>query len=283
MKVIVSRYSGVCFGVQRALKLAEEALLDHIGRKIYTWGPLIHNPHVVKDLAEKGISSTEVMEDVCDGDIVIVRSHGIAKELEDELRARGATVIDATCPFVKNAQKKAQYLYQNGYEVFIFGEHDHPEVQAILSYTDYKGTVVAHADDAKFQTKKVGIVSQTTRNKEPFSALCAKASAQVTEVLLFNTICDATHLRQSDALSLADTVEFMIVVGGKNSANTRKLFELVSKKVPSVHIESEKELDSLELMRYNAVGITAGASTPDFIIQNVTTFLKKIHMGGNTV
>ncbi len=283
MKVIVSRYSGVCFGVERALKLAEEALANHTGRKIFTWGPLIHNPQVVEDLALKGIVSTEHVHDIESGDVIIVRSHGIAKELESELRQRGAAVIDATCPFVKNAQKKAQYLYEQGYEVFIFGEHDHPEVQAILSYTDYKGTVVAHADDAVFQTKKVGIVSQTTRNKEPFTELCARAAAQVTEVLLFNTICDATHLRQNDALALAETVEFMIVVGGKNSANTRKLFELVSKKVPSAHIESEKELDSLELMRYNAVGITAGASTPDFIIQNVTAFLKKIHMGGNTV
>jgi len=279
-EVIVSCHAGVCFGVKRALELVNNAINENPGKKIYSWGPLIHNPQVVTLLDEKGVHVIESADALETGDIVIIRSHGITKELEAAINAKGAHVIDATCPFVKNAQRRAEYLYKNGYEVIIFGEEEHPEVHAILSYTDYQGIVAADENDAVFKTKKVGIVSQTTRSKEHFAALCGKAAEVSSEVLLFNTICDATEMRQKDALDLARKVDFMIVVGGKNSANTRKLFELVSKKVPAIHIETEKELDYSKLMHYNAVGITAGASTPDFIIDNVAAYLKKIPYGG---
>lgn len=274
MEIKVSQHAGFCFGVKRAMELIEKAKKD--GKKIYTLGPIIHNPQVVAKLEKEGVGVINDGDSIEDGSVVVIRSHGITKEAEENLRKKNVEVLDSTCPFVKNAQKKAEELYKQGYSVYIYGEKEHPEVKAILSYTDYKGVVISSPEQIKDVKKKIGIVSQTTRNKKGFANVCSAIIEKGYEVCIYNTICDATFLRQEDAIAIASDSDFAIVIGGKNSANTTKLYEIVKEITEAVHIETADELDFEQLKKYKRIGVTAGASTPDFIIDDVKRKIKNI-------
>ena len=281
MKILVSEYAGFCFGVERAINIVKSSAKDK--QKIYTLGPLIHNPQVVRNLEKKGVYVIEDIDKISDGDSVVIRSHGITKDIQNKLKKKNINIIDATCPYVKNAQEKAKYLKDEKYRVIIYGEKKHPEVKAILSYTDYTGLVLEKTEDFTSTEKKnkYGIVSQTTRNLENFSKICKKIIHYSVECRVFNTICNATYKRQKDAVKIAKNVDFMIIVGGKNSANTTKLYNIVNEIIPAIHIETAAELEEDNLKKYNKIGITAGASTPEYLINEVVKFLNKIDRGGN--
>ncbi len=279
MGLIVSGSAGFCYGVKRALAIIEKEKTRH--ERLYTYGPLIHNPAVIRRLEEEDVIPTEDFSGLACGQPIVLRTHGIERETESEMRAMGLCIVDTTCPFVKNAQNKAASLAAAGYQVNIFGDPFHPEVRSILSYAGPAGRIVSGLSDVPGSpAAKTGLLSQTTSNKCDFSKICALFSENAGELRIFNTICSATFERQKDTVEIAQKVDFMIIVGGKNSANTNRLRELAERYVPSKHIESADELTVDELRKYATIGITAGASTPDFSIGEVIDFVNRI-VGGN--
>jgi 4-hydroxy-3-methylbut-2-enyl diphosphate reductase len=270
MKVILANSAGFCFGVKRATQLAFKAA--EVNCPICSLGPIIHSPQVVAKLEDKGVKVVDRVEDIKEGTVVI-RSHGItAGELAD-IHARNLTPVDATCPFVKKAQDYATMLCDEGYSVVLVGEKDHPEVQGIISYTrDCEVAVVADSEEAELlpNIAKIGIVAQTTQsfeNLHQVTDVCLKKSK---EVRVFNTICDATSVRQEEAREIAKQADLMIVVGGFNSANTTRLAQICRELQPrTYHVEIAAQIELGWFADAKTVGITAGASTPRWIIDEV--------------
>ena len=277
MKVIVADQAGVCFGVKRALELVE-AEADK-GDPLATLGPLIHNPQVVKRLEEKGV---RVVRDVseAEGGAIVMPSHGVASEVKATAERAGFRVIDATCPFVANVHKVVRRLASHGYLVVVVGDAGHSEVKAILSAAGEGAVVISSPDEVEtrdWSGKKVGIVSQTTQTPERFGEIVGRIAARAKEVVAHNTICYATHDRQSAARELAPKVDAMFVVGGRNSANTNRLAEICRESgVPTFHIETADEIDESAVKGFETVGLTAGASTPDWIIDEVRARLEAL-------
>ncbi|HMK91949.1 MAG TPA: 4-hydroxy-3-methylbut-2-enyl diphosphate reductase [Thermoleophilia bacterium] len=265
VEVVVARYAGYCYGVERALKIAEEAGVT-LAPPIYTLGPIIHNPSVVRRLAERGIAAVDDIDQVREG-TVIVRTHGVDPEVIAAAEARGLRVIDATCPFVNVAHQRAHMLREQGYVPVILGERDHPEVVGLLAWAGPRAIVVEDADElrpAEVRNKRVGVVVQTTQTRENLARLVAGLAPVARETLVFNTICDATEKRQAAARELAAGVDVVVVVGGRNSANTTRLASLCRAIQPRTHhIETAAELERAWLAGASRVGVTAGASTPD--------------------
>jgi 4-hydroxy-3-methylbut-2-en-1-yl diphosphate reductase len=263
--IVVARHAGYCYGVQRALRLALEAA-DSVQGPIATLGPIIHNPAVVEELAARGVQAVETPNDV-EGGTVLVRTHGVPPEVVDAARVRGLRVIDATCPFVTVAQRKAAALSQAGYVVLILGEREHPEVAGIKACGGPEAVVVeelAEVDQGMIAGKRVGIVVQTTQTYAALSALAAAVAPLARETLVYNTICEATEQRQEAAREMAREVDCVLVVGGRNSANTRRLASLCREIQPrTFHLERAAELVPEWLAGCGTVGVTAGASTPE--------------------
>jgi 4-hydroxy-3-methylbut-2-enyl diphosphate reductase len=264
VEVVVARDAGYCYGVERALKTAEEAA-GTLSEPIVTLGPLIHNPVVVERLAQRGIGVVESLDEV-EGGTVIVRTHGVAPDVVREAERRGLTVIDATCPFVSVAHQKAQVLREERYVPLILGERDHPEVVGLLAHAGQRALVVEDPDEVPVATvrgARVGIVVQTTQTRDSLAALVARVAPLARETLVFNTICDATEKRQAAAQKLAREVDVMIVVGGRNSANTTRLASLCRAIQPRTHhVEQAAELQAEWFGGARRVGVAAGASTP---------------------
>lgn len=261
--VQVADQAGYCFGVRRALDMANE-YLSKGEKKVYSLGPVIHNPKVVEDFRRRGMIPIDSIEEIDKG-VLIIRSHGVEKELLTKALKKGLEVIDATCPFVKNAQRIAEKLSREGYQLIIVGERSHPEVRGILSYSDRDPLVVKNAGELQGKNigPKVGVLAQTTKPKESFAEVVKTILYSAHECRAYNTICNATLARQSAAVELAGTVEAMFVVGGKNSANTRRLAELCEAAgCPTYYIESPDEIVPDMLHGKKRIGITAGASTP---------------------
>lgn len=275
-KVIVAKNAGFCYGVKRAITLAERAAKQQ--EKVYTLGPLIHNPQEVNRLSNIGIKTANDINIDKDA-TVIVRSHGISPEKERLLRSTFSNVVDATCPYVKAVHEAVVSLAKEGYFVVVIGEKDHPEVQGTIGYLEeakgrYK--VVDSLEDLEdIQEDKIGVVAQTTQNEVFFENIVLKLLRKAKELKVVNTICNATEERQSDIYELAPMVDVMIIIGGKNSGNTKRLFE-ISKSLNerSYHIETKDEIDLSWLENAKTVGISAGASTPDWIIEDVKYFLE---------
>ncbi|NPV42383.1 MAG: bifunctional 4-hydroxy-3-methylbut-2-enyl diphosphate reductase/30S ribosomal protein S1 [Firmicutes bacterium] len=278
MNLILAEHAGFCFGVKRALNLLEGALNQK--KPIYTLGPLIHNPQVVEYFKKRGVKVVENLSQINKQNAVIVfRTHGVSPEIFSEARERGLSIIDATCPFVKRVQKKARQLLKQGYQVIIVGDPLHPEVQAINSWCENKAKIVNNQADLNnlHFCDKLGVVSQTTTNKDIWAKIVEDLKQKFPEAKTFNTICNATSQRQKAAKELASAVDLMIVIGGYNSSNTRKLAELCKNiGTKTYHIEEAKELDPAWLKKAKNVGITAGASTPDWIIKEVISKMKEI-------
>lgn len=282
MKIIVAKNSGFCFGVKRAMKLIEDLEKNSSEKPLYTLGPIIHNPQVVESLKEKGIFPLHDVSEMGKGKLIL-RTHGIEKKLLEKIKRKNIEYIDATCPFVANAHNYVIKLFKEGYQVAIFGEKDHPEVLAINSQIDNKGVVIEKKDDVKklfdMKTRKIGIISQTTQSLEKFKEIVNELMEYFKEIYVVNTICNATSLRQRSAIDVARKVDLMLVIGGKNSGNTKRLYQICSQlNKNTFHIETSKELESFKskILKSERVGIVAGASTPDWIIDDVKKYLKKI-------
>ena len=263
MKVTVARHAGICYGVERALKLADEAAAT--GRTVHTLGPLIHNPQAVEALRARGVAVAGCLEEADDG-ILVIRSHGVDPAIIEAASEKGLDVVDATCPFVSSAQQAAAKLKADGYTVVIVGEADHPEVEGIVAHTGGDALVVEEVSDIpeRLPSKRVGIVVQTTQSLERLNEVVAALLPRVSELKVHNTICSATGKNQRSAEDLARSVDAMVVVGGHNSGNTSRLAEICRAVNGRVHlVETADELDPAWFVGVHTVGVTAGASTPD--------------------
>ncbi|MDI6799140.1 MAG: 4-hydroxy-3-methylbut-2-enyl diphosphate reductase [Actinomycetota bacterium] len=274
MKIEIAAEAGYCYGVERSLKLAKKAL-EVSKRPIYTYGPIIHNRKVVESLKEKGIEQIESLDGITSGTLII-RSHGVAPKIKEEAEAKGLTVMDATCPFVKKAQKCSKKLTKEGYDLVIIGEKDHPEVIGILAHAETKAKVVD--DPGQIRNLKLkdraGVVVQTTQPLDLVKKIVGELLSVAREIKICNTICDATAKRQVAAADLARRVDLMLIVGGKESANTTRLAEICMAINPkSYHIEMANDLSLSWFAGIETVGITAGASAPNWIIEEVVEVL----------
>lgn len=278
MKVILAENAGFCFGVKRAMKLAFESARNS-DLPIYSLGPLIHNPQQVEILSQKGVHEISDLESLKSEDVLIIRSHGTTPSILDFAKAKGLKIVDATCPFVVNAQKLAQELNSEGYQVIIVGEGDHPEVVGIMGFTKNEAWVIDKVSTIQNLSKKnrIGVVAQTTQSFENFREVVSALLEKCDELKVFNTICHATTQRQESAIKLAKRVDLMIVIGGHNSANTNRLTSLCKQYVTTYHIETADEIDKSWFDGIEIVGVTAGASTPEWIVDDVIEKLTNIN------
>ena len=277
MDVTVAKTAGFCFGVKRAVEKVYEQI-EKGKTPIYTFGPIIHNEEVVRDLEERGVKVLETAEELrqlTDG-VVVIRSHGVGKDIYDILEKNGIEIIDATCPFVKKIHRIVSEQNENGRRVIIVGNGKHPEVEGIKGWGNDDTLVIETAEEfEKLQIsdgEKLCIVAQTTFNYNKFQDLVEKISKTRYDILVLNTICNATQERQVEARRIASEVDAMIVVGGKTSSNTQKLYEICQTECKNTYyIQTLGDLDPECISSVRSVGITAGASTPNHIIEEVHT------------
>lgn len=275
MEVILAKTAGFCFGVKRAV----EQVYEQIGKEnVYTFGPIIHNEAVVADLQSKGIQVIHTIEEArkIGKGTIIIRSHGTSRENYRLLKEAGFDIIDATCPFVKKIHRIVDQDSAAGNQIVIVGDEKHPEVLGIVGWSNEPPVVIDSAEKAKNLSldpnKKVSIVSQTTYNYKKFQDLVEIIEKKGYDIIVKNTICNATEERQTEAREIASRVDAMIVIGGSNSSNTQKLYEICKKECASTYyIQTLKDLDFEKFCCAGCVGITAGASTPNNIIEEVQT------------
>ena len=262
-RIEIARHAGVCYGVERALTMASDAAQDANG-PVSTLGPLSHNPIVVRELEQVGVVTANSVDD-CDDGTVIIRAHGVVPQVVEDAQARGLQVIDATCPYVKKVHVAAAKLVREGYQLIVVGESGHPEVEGIMGHAGDGAHVVSvpsDLDEIKL-ARKVGVVVQTTQTPDALAAVVTALLPRVGELRVVNTICAATQERQDSAAELAARADVMIIVGGKNSGNTRRLAQICATRCEhSHHIEDASELDASWLAGAELIGVTAGASTP---------------------
>ena len=277
MNLTVAKTAGFCFGVKRAVDRVYEQI-ETADKQVYTFGPIIHNEMVVEDLAKHGvkvIDSEEELRRLEDG-VVVIRSHGVGKRIYDILNERNVTIVDATCPFVKKIHLIVQKQNAEGRRVLIIGNPTHPEVEGIRGWGDEDTLVAENAEELENLPLKTGeklcVVAQTTFNYNKFQDLVEKLTKKGYDILVLNTICNATQERQVEAERIASQVDAMIVIGGKNSSNTRKLYEICQKECKDTYyIQTLDDLNPESVNSVRSVGITAGASTPKKIIEEVHT------------
>ncbi len=277
MKILIAKNAGFCFGVKRAINIAVDCEDD--GGNIYTLGPIIHNPQVVKQLAESSnVTPKESIDEMTKG-TVILRSHGVKAQELVKAKDKGLNVVDATCPFVKKTQDYVKSLSDEGYTVVVVGEKEHPEVQGIVSYSKGEVIVASTVDELKGLNyrKKIGIVAQTTQSQKRLEEIVTYCVGIASELKVINTICNATSERQDESVEIAEVSDCVIVVGGKNSANTGRLVELCRAIQPKTfHIEVAGEIKQDWFDGVGSVGVTAGASTPDWIITEVIEKIRQL-------
>jgi 4-hydroxy-3-methylbut-2-enyl diphosphate reductase len=277
MEIKIAKHAGFCFGVRRAVDLAEKALEN--GQKVYCMGSLIHNQQVIEKLEQKGLVTIKTIDEIPKDAIFLVRSHGIDPEIVQKIVERGNVILDATCPFVRKAQLAAAEFYKNGYDIIICGDPLHAEVIGINAWTNNSAKIIHDADEIKnleFKTT-VGIISQTTQKIELLKEVTAEVLEKTKHVIIKNTICLDSSTKQAEVSALAKEVDLMIVIGGKNSSNTGKLVQLsLAQKTTTKHIETATELQADWFKNIQKVGISAGASTAQFLIDEVVEKIKKI-------
>ncbi len=282
----MAKCAGFCYGVKRAVETTKKIKIENQSRNVWVLGELIHNSHVINMLENLGIKTVESLPENNDG-ICIIRSHGMAPQLINEIVAKGFDVVDLTCPDVKKVQQKAVELAKEGYLAIILGKPEHPEVVAIKANAEmYSDNVFVISDISDldkiepeiFKQKRVGVVIQTTQKIEFLQEVISKLIPLVSELKIFNTICKSTSLRQQEAKELAKSSDLMIVVGSKKSANTTHLAEILQEITNTVHIENADDLKNYNELLINStnIGITAGASTPDDVINEVIKYLENI-------
>ena len=280
MEFKVARSAGFCWGVKRAVNMAVETLKGN--SRTFCLGELIHNRREIERLKKLGMEFIESMEELRSGDTVIIRSHGVSPKVVKELKERGTRIVDATCPFVKDVHEKATKLQKEGYPVLILGNPNHPEVKGIAGHVE-KPLIINSLEGIRELPKmaKLGVVCQTTLNINFFKEAISLLSSKVKELKVYNTICSATSIRQKAARELAGQVDVMLIIGGKNSSNTTKLYQISKSVNPkSYHIESKEEIEPKWFLGATSVGITAGASTPKWVIDEVVEHLDRLVKGG---
>ncbi|RHA19196.1 4-hydroxy-3-methylbut-2-enyl diphosphate reductase [Eubacterium ventriosum] len=281
MEITVAKSAGFCFGVQRAVDSVYKELEENSG-KIYTFGPIIHNEQVVEDLNKKGIEvidTVEQLKEIKEGTVVI-RSHGVAKEIYDVLEQQKLKMVDATCPFVKKIHNIVLDESNNGKTIIIIGNDNHPEVEGIKGWVNGEVIVINKEEQIEKlslpEQTKACIVSQTTFNHNKFKYLVEIIRKKGYDITVVNTICNATHVRQVEAQKISSKVDGMIVIGGKNSSNTQKLYDICRNECENTfYVQTVKDLNLHELKSLKSIGITAGASTPKNIIEEVRTECQK--------
>ena len=281
MEITVAKSAGFCFGVQRAVDSVYKELEENSG-KIYTFGPIIHNEQVVEDLNKRGIEvidTVEQLKKIKEGTVVI-RSHGVAKEIYDILEQQKLKMVDATCPFVKKIHNIVLDESNNGKTIIIIGNDNHPEVEGIKGWVNGEVIVINKEEQIEklslLEQTKACIVSQTTFNHNKFKYLVEIIRKKGYDITVVNTICNATHVRQVEAQKISSKVDGMIVIGGKNSSNTQKLYDICRNECENTfYVQTVKDLNLHELKSLKSIGITAGASTPKNIIEEVRTECQK--------
>ncbi|MDI9514173.1 MAG: bifunctional 4-hydroxy-3-methylbut-2-enyl diphosphate reductase/30S ribosomal protein S1 [Clostridiaceae bacterium] len=268
MEIIVAKHSGFCFGVDKAVKTAFNIQSDE---RVFTLGELIHNSQVIEALKEKGIQTIDDIDELRENDCVIVRAHGIGKDVYEMLKMRNVRILDATCPYVKRIHEIVKRKQDEGFKIIIVGDPQHPEVIGINGWCEGKALIIADEEDAEnleYSDEKICTVAQTTFRGSKYDAIFETLKKKFAFALKFDTICNATVQRQTEAAELSKVADAMVVVGGRNSSNTRKLYEICQQNCPKTYlIENADELPSLNNIK--TVGITAGASTPDWVIKEV--------------
>ena len=278
MKVKIAKEAGFCFGVKRAMKMAWDELESDAD--IYALGPLIHNKQAVQKYEEKGLKTIDTINDIPNNKNVIIRSHGVSKEVYDEANFKDLNIIDTTCPFVKKIHNIVNEFYEKGYKIIIIGDKNHPEIIGINGWCENSASIIKSIEDINNlnldNNDKYCVVSQTTLNLELYNTLVNELSKKLDNITFKNTICSATKTRQQAAKELSVDVDCMIVIGGKHSSNTQKLVNICKEQVPTFAIETKDDLDTEQLKDFNLIGVTAGASTPDWIIDDVMSFIESL-------
>lgn len=275
IQIIKASNMGFCFGVNRAVRMTEESLKE--GKGVFILGHLIHNPQEIKRLTDMGVSVIESLDEITQGTLII-RSHGVSPGEYNKALSMGLEIIDATCPYVRKVQSLAEKLYKERYQVIITGEKEHPEVMGILGYAPEAFVISNISELQKINIgRHTGLLSQTTQKQEFFVNVASYLIDKTFELRSFNTICSATEERQKSTCELAEKVDFMIVIGGKNSANTNKLATVCRNKgIDTYHVETDREIKEEWFFDNVKVGITAGASTPEWLIDKVIHKIKLI-------
>ena len=276
MKIHIADPTGLCFGVRRAISKLEEELLR--SDKVYSLGSPIHNPQEIDRLSKMGLIVVESAQEVPFGSVAFIRAHGVTPKEAGSLREKCLKVVDGTCPFVKTAQKRAKDLSSEGYVVVISGDRHHPEVRGIMGYVEGEVAVVSSEEGIpdNLKGRRCGILSQTTQKVGSFAALVGSFIKVSPEIKVYNTICKATLARQDSVCRLASKVDGMIILGGRNSANTKKLAEIsMDVGVSTLWIEHAGEIDRGWLQNRDDIGIAAGGSTPDWLIKEL---IQKLNM-----
>lgn len=277
MEIILAKEAGFCFGVKRAIELSMKT--HEQGISFATFGEIIHNTQVVRSLEDLGIYAVDALDQL-EGKSVLIRSHGVPKRLYEEAEEIGVHVIDGTCPYVRKIQNIAAKCSQNGWELIIVGDKTHPEVIGISGWSTMPVHVLNSEQEALAlpNIKKACIVAQTTITESKWNEVLSAVQTRVEELNISNTICEATKERQRSAEELSKEVDLMLVIGGKHSSNSKKLLEVCLKNCKkSYHIETLEEIQMINFSNCDKIGITAGASTPDWIINEIINALKKMH------
>ncbi len=276
MQIITAKSAGFCFGVKRAVdKVYEEA--QHSDVPVYTFGPIIHNEEVVGDLEEKGVNAVSDINELKNmpKGTVVIRSHGVSKDIYDQIQSEGFKIVDATCPFVLKIHRFVKEYSEKGYHIIIIGNDSHPEVEGIKGWSNPQRTTVLQTKEEAVNFtlssgQKACIVSQTTFNYNKFQELVEIIQKKGYDIIVLNTICNATEERQTEAAEIAAKADAMIVIGGSHSSNTQKLFEICKNECENTYyIQTLDDLDFTQFRSIDNVGITAGASTPNNIIEEV--------------
>ncbi len=277
MKVLVAHKRGFCFGVQRAIKKATQALARH--GKVYSLGPVIHNPQVVQQLHQQGLIVIQAIEQIPPGSAMLIRSHGLPRQIIQQAQQHKLQIIDATCPLVKRAQQIVAKLHKQGYQVLMIGDPQHPEVKGIIGYAPNVIVVQTTTEmDSLAKDGKFGIVAQTTLSRKHVAEMIGKIIVSgFAELLIVDTLCNEANLRQQSALQLCRQVDVMFVLGGLQSSNTRQLADLCSQQgIGTFHLEDWNSFELSMVDNCKTAGVTAGASTPDSMVQDFATRLEKL-------
>ncbi|MCC0649597.1 4-hydroxy-3-methylbut-2-enyl diphosphate reductase [Clostridioides sp. ZZV15-6598] len=279
MNVKIAKNAGFCFGVKRAMKMAwDEVEKNDSG--IYALGPLIHNKQAVARYEQKGLKTVDEIDVIPDYENMIIRSHGVPEKVYKEAKNKKLKIVDTTCPFVKKIHTVVSEYHNKGYEIIVIGDMKHPEVIGINGWCENSAIIikaVEQMENMEFDnSKQYCVVAQTTINPDLYSNIVDKLDDKLEHIVFNDTICSATKTRQEAAKELAREVDCMIVIGGKHSSNTQKLVKVCEDLVPTFAIETKDELDVNMLKKYKNLGVTAGASTPDWIIEEVITFIESL-------
>lgn len=292
--ILIADNAGFCFGVKRAMNMAWNELDKSDKVAIYALGPLIHNKQAVAKYEERGMLTVDTIEEIekIESEKVrrginaskdremIIRSHGVSKSIYDEAKLKNIPIIDTTCPFVRKIHYLANKCFEDGKQLIVIGDRNHPEIIGINGWSSHSAIIAKNLEEISnisFETNKdYFIVAQTTMNEKEFDAIINYIRSLDIKFEVENTICSATRVRQESARELAQKVDLMIVIGGKHSSNTQKLVKICQDIVNTFSIETKEDLDRNLLEKYNTIGITAGASTPDWIIEEVINFLREL-------